>query len=144
MATERKRAAFDEMMNESLEKISAADLLDLMQERAEVAQAINMLPEKKKVELEVEPVVPKLKLGDLVEKLRGEKKKVEYELGPGFAFEPRVAQRFKHIPEWKKAAYEVDEPVYKLVINPADMESLLAGFEERLLVRLEEKGLLRK
>lgn len=126
-------------MDTPLEKISAADLLDLMQNRSDVAKAISVLPEKKKVELELEPVIPHLKLRDLVEKLRGEKKKVEYELDPGIAIDPRLAQGSRYIPEWKKAAYEVDEPLHSLVINPAQMDALITQLEERLVARLKGK-----
>lgn len=122
---EKKQAAFDEIMDAPLEKVSAADLLAVMAERPEVAQAVSILPEKKKVELEVEPVIPRLRLRDLVEKLRlrGEKKKVEVELGP------------------LKAKYE--GPIFEgidQIINPVVFDSLLNRLEERLRDRLNPTG----
>lgn len=138
---DKKKPSFDDMMEAPLEKLSAADLLEVMMERADVARAVSLLPEKKKAELEVEPVIPRLRLKDFVKQLRGEKKKVEYELGPvPEPSRPRASLPPGRLQEWKKAAYEVDDYYGVHVITPAVMDALVSQLEERLVARLKSLG----
>lgn len=144
MVEQKKRAAFDEIMDKPLEKVSAVELLEAMQENAQVAQTIMVLPEKKKVELETEPVLARFRLRDLVQKFQAEKKKAEYEVEPGSMYRmAHTQQRLPFFPEWKKAAYEVDEFIPKHVLDPMVMESLVTQLETRLVDRLQSKGMLR-
>lgn len=143
---EIKRAAFDELMDKPLEKVSAAELLEMMAERPDVASAVFALPEKKKMELEIDPVIPRLRVRDLIKKLHTEKKKAEYELDPtpepararlGLASSKAI---FDRLQEWKKAAYEVDDYYGSHVLPPDVLESLLTKLEERVVARLRASG----
>jgi hypothetical protein len=78
---ERKAAiAIDAMMDRSLSDLSAADLLQALSS-PELARENTLIADKKKYELWVEEsTVLKLSLKDVIEKVRGEKKKVELEI----------------------------------------------------------------
>lgn len=83
MATQ-KRAAIqpDVDLDTPLAKISAADFISILG-REKLLPELKYWPEKKKVELEVEPIVDRVRVRDLIDVLkdfRGEKKKAEYEI----------------------------------------------------------------
>jgi hypothetical protein len=76
-----KRAAIDDdgLEDRPLSELSAADFLTALNQRGLVGHLV-VWPEKKKVELYLEPEnLSKLNLGRLVDILRGEKKKRELE-----------------------------------------------------------------
>ena len=74
---------FEKTMHKSLGEISAAEFLELLQHpKLRVSQKV-LLPDKKKYELWVEEgVISRIPIGVILEKLKGEKKKVELEPGP--------------------------------------------------------------
>ena len=78
----KKRAAIDvdECLGKPLEELSAVELITTL-ERRSTPQIAAILTDKKKYELWVEEnPLPTLRLGELLEKLKLEKKKVELEL----------------------------------------------------------------
>ena len=78
-----KKAAIglDKIGNKKLSEISAADFLDALNSSGVTTQALAVWPEKKKLELHFEPEnTGKLVIKDLINIIRGEKKKREYEL----------------------------------------------------------------
>jgi hypothetical protein len=83
MANDKAAAiAADKYMDTPLSKISAAQFMDALNAN-QLVPHVKFWPEKKKYELEVEPVFDKLRLRDFIEiinRIRGEKKKVEYEI----------------------------------------------------------------
>jgi hypothetical protein len=82
-----KQAAVNkDIFDKKLGDISAAEFLSSLN-NGSFAQYFGVWPEKKKLELELEPVVDKLKgikISDFLDLIRGEKKKVELEKFPGF------------------------------------------------------------
>ena len=102
-----KNAAFEEIGESQLSEITADQLLEATAGLDHRLLAV--WPEKKKVELEVEPgVFGKIRLKDLIFKLQNEKKKYELEIEPGVLDGIRAID-FKS--EKKKAELEVDPPV---------------------------------
>jgi hypothetical protein len=73
----------DKLDDTPLQKLSAAEFVEALQAR-EAFGLTHFWPEKKKYELELEPgVLGKLRFRDFVDildRIRGEKKKVEYEI----------------------------------------------------------------
>ncbi|MCL4834081.1 MAG: hypothetical protein KJZ86_16680 [Caldilineaceae bacterium] len=86
MSQERVAAIdIDEIGNKSLDEISAADFLSALNQGGLATQYFVVWPEKKKVELWSEPEnIGKLRIADLFDRLRAEKKKYELEKHPGF------------------------------------------------------------
>jgi hypothetical protein len=80
---ERKAAIDrDALMDRPMADLSAAELLRALSSPTVATEAV-MIADKKKYELWVEEsTVLKLSLADIIEKIRGEKKKVELELDP--------------------------------------------------------------
>jgi hypothetical protein len=83
MANEKAAAiAADRHLDTQMSKLSAAQFMEAMHAN-QLVPHIKFWPEKKKYELELEPVIDKLRLRDFIEiinRIRGEKKKVEYEV----------------------------------------------------------------
>jgi hypothetical protein len=82
-----KRAAIDmdAIGDKPLGELSAADFLAALDAGGMSLHHLAVWPEKKKVELWTEPEdFGRVRVGDLVNVIRGEKKKVERELPPGF------------------------------------------------------------
>lgn len=103
MAKER-RAAFEELGDSPLEGITAAQLLEATSQMDH--RIWSVWPEKKKVELETEPgVLGKVRLKDLVVRLQNEKKKYELEIDPVVP-RPSGVQDFKT--EKKKVELEIE------------------------------------
>ena len=88
----KSAVAFEKIESTALSKLTAADLIESLQESGKL-DVLHYLPEKKKYELEIEPgVVGGLTVGRLVnvlERFKGEKKKYEYEI------DPLVGDRFR-------------------------------------------------
>src|SRR5262245_16087572 len=84
MAQQKAAIPADETLSRSLSDMSAAEFVQLLG-RTDIVdrRAIAMLPDKKKYELWVdEEVVLKKPVGDLLDLLKGEKKKLELEKFP--------------------------------------------------------------
>jgi hypothetical protein len=83
----RARAAIDpdRLMARPLGEISAAEFLQVLGHPSVRHPALAILPDKKKYELWIEegPIV-KISLGEFLERVKGEKKKLELELPPWF------------------------------------------------------------
>ena len=75
----------DALMDRPLGEISAADFLQVLSHPSVRHPALAILPDKKKYELWVEegPIV-KIPVREFIERLKGEKKKLELELPPWF------------------------------------------------------------
>jgi hypothetical protein len=87
MMEKAKKAAIDidQVRSKTIQEVSAADFLAALEEADVSVQQLVGLPEKKKVELWVEPEdPPSLTTGDLIDWIRAEKKKVELEVPPDF------------------------------------------------------------
>lgn len=83
MAT-KKTAAIKDIREATLDSISAADFLGALN-AGSAARHIAVWPEKKKYELWVEPEnIGRIKVGRLLDILRGEKKKIEIEKSPSW------------------------------------------------------------
>jgi hypothetical protein len=81
MADKRAAISMDEIGDRTLAEVSAKDFLQVLKTEKKMA-LLEVWPEKKKVEMEVEPVLLEVTVRDLVdmlETLKGEKKKREYE-----------------------------------------------------------------
>ena len=83
MAEKRAAIKADKLGETPLEKLSAAQFVQALEAREEL-HLVSFWPEKKKYELETEPtLVGKLKFKEfveIVERVKGEKKKAEYEI----------------------------------------------------------------
>lgn len=75
----------DALMDRPLGEISAAEFLQVLSHPSVRHPALAILPDKKKYELWVEegPIV-KIPVGEFIERLKGEKKKLELEVPPWF------------------------------------------------------------
>ncbi len=67
----------EELGSKTLDEISAADFISAL--GSNNLRLIEVFPEKKKVELEIEPPLGKIPVAILLDRLRGEKKKKELE-----------------------------------------------------------------
>jgi hypothetical protein len=75
----------DALMDRPLGEISAADFLQVLSNPRVRHPALAILPDKKKYELWVEEgPITKISVRELLERLKGEKKKLELELPPWF------------------------------------------------------------
>lgn len=77
-----KKASIDALMDKPLSKISASDFLTALGSSSFHAQMFRHWPEKKKYELHIEPenkVLDSIPLDQLLDKIKGEKKKAELE-----------------------------------------------------------------
>lgn len=82
MARERKAAIDEEFADRALGDMSAADFLTVLNRQGLISHLV-VWPEKKKVELYLEPEnLGKVNLGRLIDIIRGEKKKRELEWDP--------------------------------------------------------------
>ena len=100
-----KRAAFEELDDQHLSEITADQLLEATSQMD--PRLLAVWPEKKKVELEVEPgLLGKVRLKDLVIRLQNEKKKYELELEPAVSGGGLIS----FTSEKKKAEIELDPP----------------------------------
>jgi hypothetical protein len=84
--SERKKASinFDEVAEKQLDQISASELLAALDAGGVSARNLAVWPEKKKVELWTEPEnFSKMRVIDIINIIRNEKKKVELEKPPG-------------------------------------------------------------
>jgi hypothetical protein len=86
MPQEKKAAIdLDALGDKSLNEVSAEDFLTALNAGGLTLQHLTVWPEKKKVELYVEPEnLGKVHLKDIIVVVRVEKKKVELEKNPGF------------------------------------------------------------
>jgi hypothetical protein len=86
MEPEKKAAIdLDELGKKTLSEISAEDFLMALNAGGISLQHITVWPEKKKYELYVEPEnLGKVNVGEILMRIRFEKKKVELEKNPGF------------------------------------------------------------
>ena len=88
MARPRARASIDpdQLMTRPLGEITAAEFLEVLAHPKVRHPALAILPDKKKYELWVEEgPIGKISIGDFIDKLKGEKKKVELEVPPWFS-----------------------------------------------------------
>lgn len=75
----------DELLDRPVRELSATELLAALSHPAVAPDVAALLPDKKKYELWIDETgLPDYKLRDLLERLRGEKKKVELEKPPRF------------------------------------------------------------
>lgn len=82
-----KKAAIDidTLGDKNLDEVSAADFLTALNVGGLALQDLTVWPEKKKVELWLEPEnLSKFRLKDIIVRIRVEKKKYELEKFPGF------------------------------------------------------------
>jgi hypothetical protein len=111
MANEKAAAiAADKLLDTPLSKLTAAQFVEALTAH-QLAPHIKFWPEKKKYELEVEPIVDKLRLRDFIEiinRVRVEKKKVEYEIPDWWKW------RVNPDPTQFEATQRLDEVVQKL------------------------------
>ena len=86
MAQAKKAAIdLDNIGEKTLNEISAADFLNALNAGGVALQNITLWPEKKKIELYVEPEnLGKINVRDVIIRIRAEKKKLELEKMPGF------------------------------------------------------------
>lgn len=134
--------AFEKIQDRALGDLTAAELIEGLGE-AKMMETMIALPEKKKYELEVEPgVLGKLTVGklvDILERFKGEKKKVEIEVPQDWI--PReIPERFKG--EKKKAELELEPGIRDLRVVEGlraevtnrleEMSSRLANIESKL------------
>lgn len=77
---ERQAAIDKDIMKRPLGEVSAAEFLQVLNDSRLSSDVVALLPDKKKFELWVdEGGISKIPLGTLLEKIRGEKKKIELE-----------------------------------------------------------------
>lgn len=90
MAGQSKAAIdLDAVLDRPLGDLSAADFIQVLNHPKLSHAGLGIIADKKKYELWVEEgSIVRISVGELLKKLRGEKKKVEYELPPWFRFEP--------------------------------------------------------
>jgi hypothetical protein len=83
MATQKKAAIPPDVdLDTPLTQLSAAAFIDMLG-KEKLLPELKYWPEKKKVELEVDPLLDRIRVRDFVQIIkdfRGEKKKVEYEI----------------------------------------------------------------
>jgi len=86
MPQEKKAAIdMDVLGDKSLGEVSAADFLTALNAGGLTLQHLTVWPEKKKIELYIEPEnLGRVQLKDVIVVIRVEKKKVELEKNPGF------------------------------------------------------------
>lgn len=98
----RPRAAIDpdQLMKRPLGEISAAEFLQVLADPSVRHPALAILPDKKKYELwvEEEPIV-KISVAEFLEKVKGEKKKIELEVHPWFSKFPPVELEYGQLVE---------------------------------------------
>ncbi len=127
MKTEKK-AAFEELAESALSNISADQLLEAASDLDHRLLAV--WPEKKKVELELEPgSLRNVRLRDLFGRLRNEKKKYELEIDPVTRVKGPILD-FRS--EKKKAELEIDPGLANVKPSPqvGNGASNAAGFEQ--------------
>jgi hypothetical protein len=160
--TEGKKAAFEELADRPLEEITAAEFLEALESGGLSARDLAVWPEKKKVELTVEPEnFGGVKVKDLIPVLRNEKKKVERELPPFWGEKKKVELEPQPPPflgEKKKLELELpqipdpgEKKKVELEPQPGDIlgrpqpftfDEVLDRLEERVVNNLREKGLI--
>ncbi len=102
--------AADKHLDTPLSKLTAAQFVDALTVH-KLAPHIKFWPEKKKYELEVEPILDKLRLRDFIEiinRIKVEKKKVEYEIPDWWKW------RVNPDPTQIEVAQRLDDVVQKL------------------------------
>ena len=72
----------EEIKSKTLDEVSAADFLTAL--GSNNMRILEVFPEKKKVEIEIDPPLHRINLETLIDKLRGEKKKKELEFDRPF------------------------------------------------------------
>jgi hypothetical protein len=83
MAKRRAAIDVDQIMDRPLGDLSAVEFLQVLGHPKVGLSGITILADKKKYELWVdEDGITRLPIGEIIGKLRGEKKKVEYEVPP--------------------------------------------------------------
>jgi hypothetical protein len=162
--TEGKRAAFDELADRPLEEVTAAEFLEALESGGVSARDLAVWPEKKKVELTVEPEnFGGVRIKDLIPVLRNEKKKLERELPPFLGEKKKVElepqpQPQPFLPEKKKVELELpqipnlgEKKKVELEPQPGDIfsqpqpftfEEVLVRLEERVMNNLRDKGVI--
>jgi hypothetical protein len=97
-----------DLLNKPVQELSAVQLIEALNaSRSPAAGAI--LADKKKYELWIEEnPIPRITVAELIERLKGEKKKVELEIPPGF----------------------------REVVNPPDFEHLVERVAEKVMEKL--------
>ena len=151
-----KKAAFEKLLEQPIKEINVSQFLEALDAGGYSVKHLTVWPEKKKVELHVQPENDgEIKLGDLLDKLQNEKKKYEEETEPQLK-EPKIT--INPIVEKKKVELEVppslkpeEEPSIvnekkkiELELSPnfaspqsnQQLESLLDQLEERIMARL--------
>jgi hypothetical protein len=79
----------DSLLDRPLAELSAMEFIQALNHPKYASPSLGLIADKKKYELWVEEgVLGRYRLGDILQKLRGEKKKVELEVGPWFRNEP--------------------------------------------------------
>lgn len=109
MSAEKKAAVdMDAIQDQTLDQIRASDFLAALNAGGLAAQHLAFWPEKKKLEYWTEPEnLGKIRFKDIFEKIRVEKKKLELEVDPWI---PKLREGWNPvpIPEKKKYEQEVD------------------------------------
>ena len=100
-----------DLLNKQVQDLSAVQLIDALNVSRSPSAGV-ILADKKKYELWIEenPIIPRLTVAELLEKLEVEKKKVELELPPGI----------------------------RDVVNPPDFEQLVERVAETVLEKLKQ------
>lgn len=161
---EGRRAAFDEIAEQPLNKVTVQQFLDALNASELSVRSLVFWPEKKKVELFVEPENQgNVKVGDLIAKLRAEKKKVELEVEPvtgggttiiwGSEKKKRELELppeagpggrpIPMVPEKKKVELEPAPFDVRGALSEEGMNTLLAALEARVIQRLQEQGVIK-
>jgi hypothetical protein len=100
----------DKLLDSPLKQLTATQFIDALHAKDMTAD-LPMWSEKKKYELEIEPVLDKLRLRDfieIIERVKGEKKKVEYEIPDWWKW------RVNPDPTRDQLAQKLDEVIAKL------------------------------
>ena len=124
------RAAFEKLLETPMKKIKATDFLEALKSGDSGVNYLIDWPEKKKVELYLEPE-GEIPFGKLFDCVRNEKKKREIELPPDFNPNPPV------LPPWvnEKKKVEIELPPGFFNAQSAQLDTLLDRLEERLASR---------
>jgi hypothetical protein len=79
----------DSVLDRPLAELSALEFIQALNHPRFASPSLGIIADKKKYELWVEEgTLGRYRLGDILQKLRGEKKKVELEIQPGVRTEP--------------------------------------------------------
>jgi hypothetical protein len=116
----------DELLDRPLGELSAADFLAALSHPKLDQRIVSFLPEKKKYELWIEEGwLPRLNIRELLDRLRGEKKKLELEKSP---YEHIVKYPHEHI---KRLPEGMIDP-HELLRDPAFIDEIAAQVAARL------------